>query len=141
MVRGPDAPWERGQRAELELPERRARWRTPDAAVLDALERPPGGARALPIGPRQGGSEQDAQAYRDDVTVVLAALGALGLWERRLVEWYAQQRHARQGGYRLLAQRSRAEGGPGRECVVREAHVAARARLHARLVVVGVCEP
>lgn len=138
--------------------DRMPRWRTPDAAVADALMRPAGDSRALPMGPRTGGTEQAAEQYREDTTAVLAALGELrrrdGEWPRWLVETYACRCVDREparpcSSYAELARESAAYRDPhtgewmrwpGRLARVRAAHRGSRAWLHARLVAVGVVE-
>lgn len=150
MIRGPDAPWERKRHEDIAVPVRRPRWSTTDKAIMDSLMRPAGDARALPIGPRVGGSEQDALAYRADTTCVIAALGSVrrerGEWALWLVETYGCRCVDRDPGrpcssYRELARESSRRGDQGRERDVREAHVAARSMLHARLVALGLVEP
>lgn len=156
MIRGPDAPpeWDRETQHAMRLPLRRPRWSTTDKAIFDSLMRPAGDARALPIGPRQGGTEQEALAYRADTTCVIAALGGLrrtsGEWALWLVETYGCRcvnRHTRWerpcSSYRELARESTraGRGWAGRERDVREAHVTARSAVHARLVSLGLVEP
>lgn len=152
MVRGPDATFERGEQLDVEVPARRPRWKTPDAAVVAAVPFELG-ARALSYEPRVGGAEQEALDVQADKLEVLCALASLGFWERRLVEWYAHLRFAppetiarararsRDGlVYELMRLRVVAGRGPWSSSrQVRAAHLAARSAVLRRLVACGVC--
>lgn len=111
------------------------RWRGVDEAVAWATLCSPLDSRAIDCEHVGGGSAWSREASIDAYAQVHAALGRLDPWRRWLVETYALG-----SGYRKLALRSSAAGGPGRRSDVMRAHRRARDEVAQRLEDVGLIE-